>query len=300
MRRRRSAFRHGLGLALAAVLLSTHCGTADRPAAEDNRELTELGDPDDEDVREDDGSAQADREGAAPEPPESRPDWLGTRTLPDRGDGVAEPHETPAELRDRRFPPPDADPTADGFVAEIDDVPPDVLDRSTWTEACPVTVDELRYVTVTFWGFDDRTYLGELIVHRSVAEEVVSVFERIYDARFPIEEMRVVTKADLDAPPTGDGNNTTAFVCRPTTLSDNWSQHAYGLAIDVNPFHNPYERDGTVLPELATAYLDRDQDLPGMIHDGDAVTSAFDAIGWGWGGRWQSLSDWMHFSQSGR
>jgi hypothetical protein len=36
-----------------------------------------------------------------------------------------------------------------------------------------------------------------------------------------------------------------------------------------------------------------------MILEGDRVTAAFDAIGWGWGGRWSSLKDWMHFSQNG-
>ena len=37
------------------------------------------------------------------------------------------------------------------------------------------------------------------------------------------------------------------------------SQHAYGLAIDVNSFQNPYVKGDLVLPELASAYLDRDR-----------------------------------------
>ena len=65
-----------------------------------------------------------------------------------------------------------------------------------------------------------------------------------------------------------------------------WSEHAYGRAIDINPFHNPYERGDVVLPELASAYLDRGNVRPGMIVAGDAVTQAFAAIGWGWGGEW--------------
>lgn len=236
------------------------------------------------------------------EPPDAdaRPDWLGTRVLPERPDGLGEIQDTPPELVDRRFPPPDARPVADGFSASLGPVPEDVLERSTWDADCPVGTDDLRYITMTFWGFDDSTYIGEMIVNADVAEAVVDVFERIYEARFPIEEMRVVDAPELDAPPTGDGNNTTAFVCRPTTLNDSWSEHAYGLAVDINPFHNPYVRGDAVLPELASAYLDRDRDLPGMISDGDVVTEAFGDIGWGWGGDWSSLKDWMHFSASGR
>jgi len=33
---------------------------------------------------------------------------------------------------------------------------------------------------------------------------------------------------------------------------------------------------------------------------GDVATEAFGEIGWGWGGNWNSLKDWMHFSYTGR
>jgi hypothetical protein len=125
------------------------------------------------------------------------------------------------------------------------------------------------------------------------------VFRRLYAARFPIEQMRLVTTADLHAPPTGDGNNTAAFVCRKARQQSTWSAHAYGLAIDVNPFHNPYRRGTLVLPERASSYLDRSWWRPGMIREGDVVTRSFAAIGWTWGGTWRSR-DLMHFSATGR
>lgn len=209
---------------------------------------------------------------------------------------------TPPELVDRRLPAPDSQPEAPGedFSATVAAVGDDVLARSTWNADCPVSRDALRYVTVTFWGFDGRHHAGELLVHASAADDVVAVFGSLHAVRFPIEEMRVVAPAELDAPPTGDGNNTTSFVCRAARGTTRWSEHAYGLAVDINPFHNPYQRGERVLPELATAYLDRDHQRPGMVAAGDVVTTAFAEIGWGWGGAWQSLDDWMHFSRSGR
>jgi hypothetical protein len=112
--------------------------------------------------------------------------------------------------------------------------------------------------------------------------------------------MRVVARRELSAPPTGDTNNTSAFECRPVTLGSSWSQHAYGRAVDINPFHNPYVRADLVVPERALAYRNRARRRPGMIVPGDYVTRAFAAIGWGWGGDWSSLKDWMHFSETGR
>jgi D-alanyl-D-alanine carboxypeptidase len=233
-------------------------------------------------------------------PPLTRPDWLGTRLLnPVPGEP---PPPTPPELDPRILPTVDVlPPPADGgFHAAVQPVPADVVARSTWQEACPVTLDELRYVTLSFWGFDDTAHTGEIIVHRDAADVMVGVFEQLFAERFPIEDMRVSSMADLDAPNTGDGNTTAAFVCRPTRGSSRWSEHAYGLAIDVNPFQNPYVRDGGVIPGLAGSYLDRANVRPGMLEPGTGPVAAFAAIGWRWGGDWENPRDYMHFSASGR
>ena len=79
-----------------------------------------------------------------------------------------------------------------------------------------------------------------------------------------------------------------------------FSQHAYGLAVDVNPFQNPYLKGDLVLPELASSYRDRDRHRPGMILADDPVVRAFASIGWTWGGTWRSLKDLQHFSANGR
>lgn len=238
-------------------------------------------------------------EGAAPGP---RPEWLGRRTLPTRPDGIVVAQTTPEELRERRLVTVDrlAPPPGDRFEGSLGAVGDEVLARSTWVEGCPVEPEDLAYLTISFWGFDGGVHTGEMIVHREVATEIVDVFAKLFAARFPLEEMRIVSPADLDAAPTGDGNNTTAFVCRPVTGGTTFSEHAYGLAIDINPFHNPYRRDDLVLPELAGHYLDRSLGQPGMITDGDVVVEAFAAIGWSWGGNWRSLEDYQHFSRSGR
>jgi hypothetical protein len=221
--------------------------------------------------------------------------------LPRRPDGHGVAQPTPPDLVDRRLPTRDIlQPPADGrFTSTVGPVPDGVLARSTWTPECPVPPADLRYVTVAFHGFDGAAHTGELIVAARVADDVARVFGELYAAHFPIEEMRVVEPAELTAPPTGDDNNTTAFVCRPAVGLTRWSAHALGLAVDVNPFQNPYRRGDLVLPELASAYLDRGRDLPGMIREGGPVVAAFERIGWKWGGRWTSPVDLHHFSETG-
>lgn len=233
-----------------------------------------------------------------------RPPWLGKRVLPLRSDGFGEVQPTPPILRNRRFATVDVipPPSSKRFRTSIRRVPRNVARRSSWDPHCPVALEELAYITVPFWGFDRELHTGEMIVNASVAEQVVAVFRVLHEIRFPIEEMRVVTRQEIDAwetAPTGDVNVTSSFECREAAQSSHWSQHAYGLAIDINPFHNPYLRGDLVAPELASAYVDRSWRRPGMIFEGDRVSEAFDRIGWGWGGRWSSLKDWMHFSRDG-
>jgi hypothetical protein len=238
--------------------------------------------------------------------PTSRPPlaWrVGARPLPLRPDGFGQVLPTPPALRDRRLPTVDRLPPPAGgrFRSAVRPIDPAVRARmgATWSPACPVRLADLRYVTVSFRGFDGRAHTGELVVNRRVADQVVSVFARLYRAAFPIEEMRLVTTADLEAHPTGDGNNTAAFVCRAARQQRRWSAHAYGLAVDVNPFQNPYVRGDLVLPELASSYLDRGRARPGMVRSGDVVTGAFADVGWTWGGTWRSPTDRMHFSATG-
>lgn len=222
--------------------------------------------------------------------------------LPLRSDGFGEAQPTPPELENRQIRTVDLldPPSGDEFEFTVEEVPPDVLARSTWTADCPVDSVDLRYVTVTFVGFDGLLHTGEILVHERVADGVVDVFRQLFDIRFPIEEMRVVRLEELDAPPTGDGNNTTGFVCRLAVGSSSFSQHAFGLAIDINPFHNPYQKGSLILPELSTSYLDRSNVRPGMILSEDDVVLAFRSIGWAWGGYWNSLKDYHHFSSNGR
>jgi hypothetical protein len=236
----------------------------------------------------------------APSTANPRPDWLGTRVLEVGPKGYAAAQPTPPELVDRRLETPQhlPRPATDDFTVEVTEVPDDVLARSTWSPECPAPREELRYVLLVFWGFDGRTHTGELLLRADAVDAVVAGLAHLHERRFPIEEMRIVTEADLDAPATGDGNNTTAFVCRPTRGSTTWSEHAQGRSIDINPFHNPYVKGEVVLPELATAYADRTNVRPGMLFDADV--EPFLRAGWGWGGHWTSLTDPMHLSSSGR
>jgi hypothetical protein len=189
-----------------------------------------------------------------------------------------------------------------GFHSEIWTIDTDLATRmeSSWRTGCPVPLSDLRYVLVDYWGLDGREHRGELVVHADWAVAITEVFEDLFEAGFPIERMVLIDEYEGDDRRSMAANNTSAFNCRVVSGTTRWSEHAYGRAIDINPVQNPYVSGATVQPPAGAAYLDRTLDLPGMIHSGDAVVTAFDTIGWGWGGDWTNSKDYQHFSATGR
>ena len=161
-----------------------------------------------------------------------------------------------------------------------------------------ITYDDLRLVKVLYWGFDNQTHMGELIVNKAVAEEMMEIFEEVYAVRYPIEKIRLVSEYKNSDEASMEDNNTSSFNYREVTNASGFSLHAYGLAIDINPKMNPYVTDDYVLPSNGMAYVDREQNIPGMIQEGDALHKAFTSRGWSWGGDWDGLKDYQHFSKS--
>ena len=171
---------------------------------------------------------------------------------------------------------------------------------SVWRRGCPVGLDQLRHVSLPYIGFGGRAKRGALVVNASAADDVVAAFRDLYRARFPIRRMRPIQAYGGDDFRSIEADNTSAFNCRSATGSSNWSNHAYGLAIDINPIENPYVSGGRTSHPASVPFLDRSRVRPGMAVEGGALVRAFDARGWGWGGRWSGTRDYQHFSSNGR
>lgn len=183
------------------------------------------------------------------------------------------------------------------------------LDRETrelmvglsWRRGCPVPLRDLRAIRLRHWGFDDTAHWGRLVVHEDVTSDIVAAFRRMYRHRFPIRQVWLVDRYGANDLESMKADNTSGFNCRWRAGQPGvWSEHAYGRAIDVNPRENPYKVGDHVSPPNGRRFVDRTQHLKGMIHAGDAARRAFTAIGWEWGGAWENVKDWQHFSENGR
>ena len=171
---------------------------------------------------------------------------------------------------------------------------------TSYPDDCPITLDDLSLLRVSYWGEDGEVHLGELVVADHYAEDLAIVFETLFDARFVIAQMRPISEYSGSDDASTEDNNTSAFNCRAVTGGSRWSEHSYGHAIDINPLWNPYVRGELVLPIGAEAFVDRERRHPGLIVADDVVVRAFADIGWEWGGDWSRTKDYQHFSATGR
>jgi hypothetical protein len=190
-----------------------------------------------------------------------------------------------------------------GSIAPVDPELRSELVAKNWHPGCPVPISRLRLVTVSYWGFDGAVKQGPLVLNESVAQDVLWVFRQLFRERFPIK--RIALAGKWHPPRPSDRFTTTdvtaSFSCRPVTDGTTLSEHSYGWAIDINPLQNPYiGTDGKIRRVAERPYVDRSKHLQGMIHPGDIVVRSFARIGWGWGGNWNTLKDYMHFSLTGR
>ncbi len=119
----------------------------------------------------------------------------------------------------------------------------------SWRLGCPVGLDDLRLLTVSYWGFDGQPHAGNLVVHRDHAAALLAAFHSLFDQHFPIERIQLVDDFGADDAASMAANNTSAFNCRAIDGHPGvWSEHSYGWAVDINPVQNPWVRGIQVDP----------------------------------------------------
>ena len=82
-----------------------------------------------------------------------------------------------------------------------------------------ITYDELSYLSIPYYDFEGNVQEGHMIVNAQLADEVLLIFQELYNIKYPIERMELIdnfsgsnnlTGADLDYASI-EANNTSAF-----------------------------------------------------------------------------------------
>ena len=163
-------------------------------------------------------------------------------------------------------------------------------------ENAQIDTEDLAYVTVSYYGFDEKLHQGEIVVHQKLGEEVVEIFRELYEKKYPIEKVERIDQYDANDVKSMEANNSSGFCYRLVEGTNRLSNHAKGCAIDINPLQNPQIKNGIVYPSVSEKFANRENREKGMIEKGDAVYQAFIKRGWKWGGEWKN-PDYQHFEK---
>ena len=173
--------------------------------------------------------------------------------------------------------------TSDFYISKIPDDIFEKMQGKSYKADCTVPRDELRYVHVLHMGFDGQTKEGELVVNKAIADDVLAIFEELYQADYPIEKVELVDAYNADDEESMSHNNSSAFNFRFISHTTKISKHGLGMAVDINTLYNPYVKtvDGklSIEPANATAYVDRSKDFPYKIDHDDLCYKLFTKYG---------------------
>ena len=168
---------------------------------------------------------------------------------------------------------------------------------------CSVPLDDLRYLSLLYNDFNGDTQTGEMICNKTIAGDLLEIFYELYQNGYQIESIKLIDEYNGDDTASMLANNTSCFNYRVVEGTTRLSNHAKGLAIDLNPFYNPYityNKDGSIniSPEGSEAFADRSSSFPYKIDENDLAYKLFKEHGFTWGGNWNSVKDYQHFERS--
>ncbi|MBQ7583773.1 MAG: M15 family metallopeptidase [Lachnospiraceae bacterium] len=184
-------------------------------------------------------------------------------------------------------------------------VPDEVFARMSgvsFPAGCTISREDLRYLRLSYHDFNGNPQLGELVCNKKIADDMTEIFRELYKRGYQIEKMKLIDDYGGDDDLSCADDNTSCFNYRTVAGSNNLSKHAMGVAIDINPFYNPYVTypDGVerISPPGSEPYADRSADFPHKIGPGDDAYELFIAHGFTWGGNWKTLKDYQHFQKA--
>jgi hypothetical protein len=147
-------------------------------------------------------------------------------------------------------------------------------------------------VNIKYVDFNGNERDGIMEVHKEVKDEVIAIFEEIKALGFPIFQIKTIDNYNYDDEESVKANNSSAYNFRFVAGTTKLSDHAIGLAIDINPVQNPW------LHPSALNLFPYVEDAKGTIVKNDEIVKIFENYGWSWGGNWRN-PDYQHFFKGG-
>lgn len=157
------------------------------------------------------------------------------------------------------------------------------------------SLSNLVILNVKHYDFNNKIQTGKIICNKDIASDLLYIFEQLYKNKYQIEKINIIDNYDFDDIKSMENNNTSCFNFRKIKGTNEYSKHAYGLALDINPLYNPYYvNENTILPNKK--YINRELPFKHKIDENDLCYKLFIERDFVWGGNWK-YPDYQHFEK---
>ena len=165
---------------------------------------------------------------------------------------------------------------------------------------CPAEIRRRqRIVKLKYYSFDSLIHQGQLVIDKDLVKDIKKIFKAALREKFPIYSVIPISAAQFRKNNRWDddlsmiADNSSAFNYREKTGGGSLSNHAYGRAVDINTVQNPYFKGNKLLPPNGSY----NRGAAGTFTPDSPLVKMFIALGWTWGGNWQTPIDYQHFEK---
>src|ERR1035437_6634 len=145
---------------------------------------------------------------------------------------------------------------------------------------------------VTYYSTDGKIHNGQVLTNKKLVKSLEIAFHFMFENKFPIAHAIPIVKYGWDDKLSMQANNTYSFCYRNTS----YSKHAYGMAIDINPFFNPLRWktgfENRINRPIGAHY---EPAIPGTFYSLHPVVQEFKKLGFHWGHNFKDKFDDHHF-----
>ncbi|MFA7154229.1 MAG: M15 family metallopeptidase [Proteiniphilum sp.] len=160
------------------------------------------------------------------------------------------------------------------------------------TNAPNEVIDQLVLLDVSYLSVDGWIHKGQILCNKKITKEIGELFTLMLKDGFVIEKVVPIVRYGWNDSLSMADNNSYSFCYRDIS----YSQHANGMAIDINPRFNPLRWKKEDRPSQPAGAVS-DTTVNGTLYPGHPVVKAFAEKGFRWGHNFSRYYDDHHFEK---
>lgn len=158
------------------------------------------------------------------------------------------------------------------------------------SDAPQSVIEQLSLFDVLYISTDGKLHKGQILTNSQIEEDLKQLFGLMLRDSFPIEKVIPVVAYNWSDSLSMLANNSYSFCYRNL----DYSKHAQGLAVDINPLFNPLMYKNKNRPQQPANGV-YDTLRAGTFTPQSQLVKEFCQRGFRWGGNFRSMSDYHHF-----